>query len=89
MGFGACCEDCALGEKEQVDFEDDDLDSYDDFDDDADTDDDPDESMSSAEREKPYTKERIDARHEIERHAELKALRESLDDWDEFDENDL
>ena len=77
-----------MGEKEQVDFEDDELESYD-FDDDTELDDDADESMSAADKEKPYTQERIDARHEIERRAELKALRESLDDWDELDEDDL
>ena len=77
-----------MGEKDQEDFEDDDLESYDDFDD-GDADDDDDESLSSVEMEKPYTQERINARHEIERRAELKALRESLDDWDEFDENEL
>ena len=56
---------------------------------DTDLDGDADESLTAADKEKPYAKERIDARHEIERRAELKALRESLDDWDEFDENDL
>jgi hypothetical protein len=78
-----------LGEKDQVEFEEDDLDSYADFDDDMDLDDDADESMSSADKEKPYTQARISARHEIERRAELRALRDELDEWDEFDEDDL
>jgi hypothetical protein len=89
MGFGACCEDCVLGEKDQVEFEDDDLDTYDDFDDDTDLDGDTDESIAAVDRETPYTKERIDARHEIERRAELKALRDELDDWDDIDVDDL
>ena len=78
-----------MGEKKQVDFEDDDLDSYDDYDDDTDSDDDDDESMSAADKERPYTQERINARHEIERRAELKALRDELDDddWDGLDDD--
>jgi hypothetical protein len=78
-----------LGKKDQLEFEDDDLDAYDDFEDDTDLDDEADESMVAVDNEKPYAHARIHARHEIERRAELKALRESLDDWDEFDENDL
>ena len=47
------------------------------------------DSLSGTRKDKSYTQERINARHEIERRAELKALKDELDDWDDFDEDDL
>lgn len=79
-----------MGEKDQVPYEDDDVDSYDDYDDDIDIEDEDDEEpVSSAAKDRPYTQARINARHAIERRAELKALRDALDEWDEFDEDEL
>lgn len=82
--------DLLMGEKDQVPFEDDDLDSLDDFDDDADFDDEVEDSLASEAKVDPVTQARINARHEIERRNELKALKLALDEWDDLlDEDDL
>ena len=73
-----------MGDEDQVSFEDDDLDSLDDFDDDVDVDDPDDDSSESEERVDPKIQARINARHEIERRNELKALRLALDEWDDL-----
>ena len=79
-----------MGEKDQVQFENDELDTLDDFGDDIDIDDPSGDPVVSAEKEKPYAQERINARHEIERRNELKALKSELDEWDDLlDEDDL
>jgi len=74
-----------MGDENQTPFEDDDLDSLEDFDDELD---DPDDD-SIEEKLDPVVQARINARHEIERRNELKALKSELDEWDELDEYDL
>jgi len=80
-----------MGDKNQLQFEDDDLDTLDDFEDDLDTLDDPTEdSVSTPKNDASAEQRRLAARREIERRNELKALNSALDEWDElFDENDL
>lgn len=79
-----------MGEKEQLQIEDDGLDSLDDFDDDIGLDGQNGDPVESAEKETPYNQQRINARHEIERRNELKALRSELDEWDDLlDELDI
>ena len=46
-------------------------------------------SLESVTKIDPDTQARINARHEIERRNELKALRSELDEWDDLDEEDL
>jgi len=74
-----------MGDENQAPFEDDDLDSLEDFDDELD---DPGDD-SIEEKLGPAVQARINARHEIERRNELKALKSELDEWDEFNEDDL
>jgi len=77
-----------MGDEDQVPFEDDDLDSLDDFDDDDELDDPVDDSLEQ--RVDPVAQARINARHEIERRNELRALKSELDEWDDLlDEDDL
>lgn len=84
-----------MGDKNQTEFEDDDLGSTDDFDDDdGDGDGDFDESSAEAEEtpadRKAEEERRRRARREIEKRNELKALRSELDEWDDIlDEDDL
>ena len=79
-----------MGEKDQVQIEDDGLDSLDDFDDETDMDNLSGDPVESAQKETPYDQQRINARHEIERRNELKALKSELDEWDDLlDEIDL
>ena len=78
-----------MGEKDQVPFEDEDLDTLDDFDDDMDLDELSGDPVKSAEKEVPYGQERINARHEIEKRNELKALKSELDEWDEPIDEDV
>ena len=80
-----------MGDKNQLQFEDDDLDTLDGFEDDLDTLDDPTEdSVSATKNDASAEQRRLAARREIERRNELKALNSALDEWDElFDENDL
>lgn len=78
-----------MGDEDQVPFENDDLDSLDDFDDD-DLGDEDEDSLASGDKVDAAAQARINARHEIERRNELKALRSELDEWDDlFDEADL
>ena len=82
--------DAQMGDKNQTQFEDDDLGSIDDIDDDGDFD-----ESSVAVENPPANQEseeerRRRARREIERRNELKALRSELDEWDDLaDEDDL
>ena len=79
-----------MGEKDQVQFENEELDTLGDFDDDVKPNDVSADPVESAEKEKTYAQERINARHEIERRNELKALKSELDEWDDLlDEDDL
>ena len=78
-----------MGEQDQVPFEEDDLDTLDDFDDETELDEPSNDSFESAERVDPQVQARINARHEIERRNELKALKSELDEWDDFDDEDL
>ena len=80
-----------MGDKNQLQFEDDDLDTLDGFEDDLDTLDDPTEdSVTPTKNDASAEQRRLAARREIERRNELKALNSALDEWDElFDENDL
>ena len=78
-----------MGEKDQVPFEDKDLDTLDDFDDDVGLNESSDDPLESAEKEVPYDQERINARHEIEKRNELKALKSKLDEWDEPIDEDV
>jgi len=79
-----------VGEKDQVQFESEELDTLGDFDDEVKPNAVSADPVESAEKEKPYAQERINARHEIERRNELKALKSELDEWDDLlDEDDL
>jgi hypothetical protein len=80
-----------MGDKNQLQFEDDDLDTLDDFEDDPDDlDDSTEESVMVAKTDASADQRRLAARREIERRNELKALNSELDEWDElFDESDL
>lgn len=78
-----------MDESDQVQYEEDDLDSLDDLNDDIALDESSDDSLVSVEKIDPETQARINARHEIERRNELKALKSELDEWDDLDEEDL
>ena len=79
-----------MGEKDQGQFENEELDTLGDFDNDVNPNSESADPVKSAEKEKPYAQERINARHEIERRNELKALKSELDEWDDLlDEDDL
>ena len=82
--------DTQMSEEDQVQIEDDDLDTLDAFDDDVDSsepDEDPLESPVTAESD---AEARANARRKIERRNELKALNSELDEWDEpLDVDDL
>lgn len=78
-----------MGEESQVQYEEDDLDSLDDLDDDIGLDETSDDTLESVEKIDSDTQARINARHEIERRNELKALKLELDEWDDFDEDEL
>ncbi len=79
-----------MGEKDQEQFENDELDTLGDFDDTVNPDEVSADPVKTAEKEKPYAQERINARQEIERRNELKALKSELEEWDDLlDEDDL
>ena len=78
-----------MGNKDQVQFEDDDVDSVDSFDVDIDLDDPVDDSLSAAEKIDAAEQARVNARHEIERRNELKALKSELDEWDDLLDEDI
>jgi hypothetical protein len=77
-----------VGEKSKVQIEDDELDSVDDFDDEMSLDSLSDDPVESVEKETPYDQNRVNARHEIERRNELKALKSELDEWDDLLDDD-
>ena len=77
-----------MGNKDQGPFEDDDMDSLDAFDDDV-TMDESEDSIDSNEKIDAATQARINARHEIERRNELKALKSELDEWDDLLDDDF
>ena len=81
-----------MGDKDQLLFEDEELETTDDFDDDLDPDEseeDPVELARSRARKKLADEEkRIKARREIERRNELKALKSELDEWDDLLDDD-
>ena len=77
-----------MGNKDQIDFEDDDMNSLDGFDDDVDLDDEVKDSLPSSEKIDEQAQARINARHEIERRNELKALKSELDEWDDLLDED-
>lgn len=78
-----------MGNKDQVQFEDDDVDTLDSLDDDIDLDDPVDDTLSAAEKIDAAEQARVDARHEIERRNELKALKSELDEWDDLFDEDI
>ena len=78
-----------MGNNNKVEFEDDDVESLDNFDDDIDLDDSTVDSMSTAEKIDAEAQARINARHEIERRNELKALKSELDEWDDLSDDDV
>ena len=80
-----------MGNKDQEQFEDDDLDTLDDFDgDDEGFDASPEDLEMLAKKDESAEQRRLAARREIERRNDLKALNSELDEWDElFDEDDL
>lgn len=78
-----------MGNKDQVPFEDDDVDSLDVFDEDIDLDESSDDSLSAAEKIDAEAQARVNARHEIEKRNELKALKLELDEWDELLDEDV
>jgi hypothetical protein len=79
-----------VGKKDQLQIKDDGLDSLDDLDDEMSLDSLSGDPVESVEKEIPYDQNRINARHEIERRNELKALKSELDEWDAlFDEDDF
>jgi hypothetical protein len=79
-----------MGEKSQLQFEDDDLDNMDDFEDDLDFDESSEDPVVLLKKDTSAEQRRLAARREIERRNELKALNSELDEWDDlFDEDDL
>jgi len=79
-----------MGEKSQLQFEDDDLDTMDEYDDDLDFDDASEDPVILTKKDTSAEQRRLAARREIERRNELKALNSALDEWDDlFDEDDL
>jgi hypothetical protein len=79
-----------MGEKNQLQFEDDDLDTLDEFEDDLDFDDSSEDPVLTVRKDVSAEQRRLAARREIERRNELKALNSELDEWDElFNEDDL
>ena len=80
-----------MGNKDQGQFEDDDLDTSEDFvDDDGEIDVSSEDLEMLAGNDESAEQRRLAARREIERRNELKALNSELDEWDElFDEEDL
>ena len=78
-----------MGDKDQLAFEDDDLDTLDEFDDDLDIDASADEPEVLAGKDLSTEQRRLAARRAIERRNELRALNSALDEWDdELDEWD-
>jgi hypothetical protein len=79
-----------MGEKSQLKFEDDDLDTIDDFEEDLDFDESSEDPVIQVKKDSSAEQRRLAARREIERRNELKALNSALDEWDDlFDEDDL
>jgi hypothetical protein len=79
-----------MGEKSQLKFEDDELDTIDDFEEDLDFDESSEDPVIQVKKDSSAEQRRLAARREIERRNELKALNSSLDEWDDlFDEDDL
>ncbi len=85
-----------MGDKEQSQFEDEELDTLEELDDlDDDLDPDPIQedpvaiARALAAQKKADEEKRIKARREIERRNELKALRSELDEWDDLLDDDL
>jgi hypothetical protein len=79
-----------MGEKSQLKFEDDDLDTIEDFEEDLDFDESSDDPVIQVKKDSSAEQRRLAARREIERRNELKALNSALDEWDDlFDEDDL
>ena len=79
-----------MGDKNQLEFEGDDLDTLDDFDDDLDFDASSDEPEVLARKDESVEQRRLAARRKIERRNELRALNSALDEWDdELDEWDI
>ncbi|MGB7453167.1 MAG: hypothetical protein WBM36_13660 [Lysobacterales bacterium] len=79
-----------MGDKNQLEFEGDDLDTLDDFDDDLDFDASSDEPEVLTRKDKSVEQRRLAARRKIERRNELRALNSALDEWDdELDEWDI
>ena len=86
-----------MGDIEQSQFEDEELDTleeFDDFDDDVDSEEIKEDPVAVAKKlaakNQADEEKRIKARREIERRNELKALRSELDEWDDLlDEDDL
>lgn len=75
--------------KEQVQFEEDDMDTLDSFDDDIDLVDSSVETLGETEKIDANAQARVNARHEIERRNELKALKSELDEWDDLLDEDV
>ena len=79
-----------MGEKSQLKFEEDELDTIDDFEDELDFDESSDDPVILVKKDSSAEQRRLAARREIERRNELKALNSALDEWDDlFDEDDL
>jgi hypothetical protein len=78
-----------MGDKDQVPFEDDDMDSLDAFDDDISEDESSEDAFGSTDKIDAATQARINARHEIERRNELKALKSELDEWGDLLDEDV
>ncbi len=79
-----------MGDKKQLQFEDDDLDTLDDYDDDLEFDEESEDPVQLVRKDVSAEQRRLAARREIERRNELKALNSELDEWDElFDDDDL
>jgi hypothetical protein len=85
-----------MGDIEQSQFEDEELDNLeelDDFDDDLNPEEVEDDPVvvakALAAKKKADEEKRIKARREIERRNELKALRSELDEWDDLLDDDL
>ena len=77
-----------MGKKDKAQIEDNELGSLDDFGDEMSLDSLSDDPLESVEKETPYDQNRVNARHEIERRNELKALKSEIDEWDDLLDDD-
>jgi hypothetical protein len=76
--------DAQMGNKDDIQFEDEELNTLDDIDGDENFDDPSEDPVNVNDENASEEERRIKARREIERRNELKALKSELDEWDDL-----